>query len=115
MAEATDGQAYSPFTHDPEGFGPGGGVEVQATVWYTANLKLIGRSCELTISERGGSTVGQIAYELPFDPPQFQYIYIGNADTLDWPSMTGRLDNLIMDAPVAVEQSAWSTIKNLYK
>jgi hypothetical protein len=98
IAEATDGQIYSPFTHDPEGSGPGGGVEVQAAVWYTANLKLIGRSCELTITERGGSTVGHLAYEMPFDPPQFLYAYIGNADTHDSSSMTGRLDNLAIIA-----------------
>lgn len=88
---------YSQQIPDQGGFNwkdPSTYVAFSEDRWYHAMLEVDGLSWTLTVSTKEGQEVGQRTGAFPSPFGAYNYIYIGNRDSEDWPEGNGYLDNL---------------------
>jgi endo-1,4-beta-xylanase len=62
--------------------------------WYTYDLTKNASTWDLKVYDFNEAKVGSISGKLTGSLPSFNYLYIGNENTNDWPSANGKIDNI---------------------
>ena len=94
----TDGTSWSPSIGDvnPGGAGPDttGFISYSNNLWYQSVMSVNSNTVNLKVYDDSETLVGERNWIFTSSTFNFNYIYIGNGDTEDWPEGNGYLDDL---------------------
>ncbi len=95
-----DGSIFSPSLGDvnPGGSGPDpdGYLPYEEDQWFTSKMMIVGNTILLQLFDDSGEYIDERTWEFPEGELNYNYVYIGNGDTHDWPSMDGFIDDIII-------------------
>ena len=100
-----DGTAWSPYLGEikPGGSGPdlNGYIPYELNHWYKSVLTVFRDYLILKVYDESDVLVGERVWKCNKLSCKYQYIYVGNSDTKDSPTMAGLIDDLVVTNQVS--------------